>query len=62
MEMTISSEIMKKTIVYLALKMRSFDLSVRITSLKAFKELGEKMEAMKQGWDQIFKEIIPLMI
>ncbi len=47
MEMTISSEIMKKTIVYLALKMRSFDLSVRITSLKAFKELGEKMEAMK---------------
>lgn len=57
-----TAELLKSSIVYLALKMRSFNLKIRISALKAMKRIGEKLDHIHKEWDGVFRIVLPLMI
>jgi hypothetical protein len=49
-------------VTFLALKMRSFDLQTRISSLQALKEVGGVVERAKGEWEKSMRKVVPLMI
>ena len=50
-----SSEMLKETITYLSVKMRYFDLKIRVSALQTMKEIGKNLDSIDKEWNKIFK-------
>ncbi len=57
-----NEEFIGSLITMLSLKMRNFNLEVRVTSLCAFKELGSAAGRFGGEWEKVMRKVVPMMI